>query len=67
MTICPIAIAVGCARCPVVKVCPVKGLLGDAKPPQAAAQPEPTKPARKAAAKSSAKPAAKTGGRKAKR
>jgi hypothetical protein len=69
MTICPIAIAVGCARCPVVKVCPVKGLLGDAKPPQAAAQPEPepTKPARKAAAKPSAKPAAKAGGRKAKR
>ena len=32
MTICPIAIAVGCARCPVVKICPVKTIIGDAKP-----------------------------------
>jgi hypothetical protein len=63
MTICPIAIAVGCARCPAVKICPLKGVLGDAKPPQAAAEPEATKPARKA----SGKPAAKAGARKAKR
>lgn len=32
MTICPIAIAVGCARCPAVKFCPVKTVIGDAKP-----------------------------------
>lgn len=32
MTVCPIAIAVGCARCPAVKVCPLKGVLGDARP-----------------------------------
>ena len=30
MTICPIAIAVGCKKCPVFKVCPLKTSLGDA-------------------------------------
>jgi len=38
MKVCPIAIAVGCAKCPVVKVCPLKGVLGDA-PPRAAEPP----------------------------
>jgi hypothetical protein len=37
MTICPVAIAVGCKKCPVFKVCPAKTSLGDyqpdAKPP----------------------------------
>jgi hypothetical protein len=32
MKICPVAIAVGCAKCPVFKVCPVKGIIGDYKP-----------------------------------
>ena len=32
MTLCPIAIAVGCKKCPVYSVCPVKGVIGDAKP-----------------------------------
>jgi hypothetical protein len=32
MKICPVAIAVGCAKCPVFKVCPAKGLIGDYKP-----------------------------------
>lgn len=31
MTICPIALAVGCAKCPAVKMCPLKGVLGDWK------------------------------------
>jgi hypothetical protein len=31
MTVCPIAIAVGCKKCPVFSVCPVKGVLGDYK------------------------------------
>ena len=35
MTICPIAIAVGCARCPALKVCPLKETLGDFKSPAA--------------------------------
>ena len=29
MTLCPIAIAVGCRKCPIFKLCPVKGLIGD--------------------------------------
>lgn len=35
MTICPIAIAVGCQKCPVFKICPVKSLIGDAAKPEA--------------------------------
>jgi len=33
MTICPVAIAVGCAKCPIFKVCPVKSVIGDYVPP----------------------------------
>lgn len=29
MTLCPIAMAVGCKKCPAFKVCPVKSLIGD--------------------------------------
>lgn len=29
VTICPIALAVGCRRCPVFKVCPLKNVIGD--------------------------------------
>jgi hypothetical protein len=29
MTLCPIALAVHCTGCPVVKVCPAKRVLGD--------------------------------------
>ena len=32
MTIGPIAIVAGCAKCPAFKICPLKGVLGD-KPP----------------------------------
>lgn len=32
MTLCPIAIVTGCAKCPAFKVCPLKGVIGDAKP-----------------------------------
>ncbi len=31
MTICPVAIAVGCRRCPIFKICPVKGVIGNYK------------------------------------
>ncbi len=31
MQLCPVSIAVSCAKCPIVKVCPAKGLIGDAK------------------------------------
>ena len=32
MTDCPIALAVGCKKCAVFSVCPVKGVIGDYKP-----------------------------------
>ena len=44
MTLCPIAIVAGCQKCPALKVCPLKGVLGDyrkpeeAKPKQSAAK-----------------------------
>ena len=31
MVICPVAIAVGCEKCPVFKVCPAKSIIGDQK------------------------------------
>ena len=50
MTLCPIAIAVGCRKCPVFAVCPVKGVIGDYKkdesPPKRA--PDKTKSSAKA-------------------
>ncbi len=54
MKICPIAIVAGCEKCPLFKLCPVKGVLGGyEKPPAAKAKPA----ARKARAK--AKPGSK--------
>jgi hypothetical protein len=37
MTLCPIAIAVGCKKCPAFSICPLKGAIGDHKPGDAAA------------------------------
>ncbi len=48
MTLCPIAIAVGCQKCPVFKVCPLKSVIGDAPKPEA--------PTAKTAAKKTAAP-----------
>jgi len=31
MTLCPVALAVGCKKCPLFKICPVKGVIGDYK------------------------------------
>ena len=39
MTLCPIAIAVGCKKCPAFNVCPVKGVIGDYKKPAGATKP----------------------------
>jgi hypothetical protein len=43
MTLCPIAIAVGCKKCPAFSVCPLKEVIGDQKkderPPAAAKKP----------------------------
>jgi hypothetical protein len=48
MTLCPIALAAGCRKCPVVAVCPLKGVIGDYRkeedtqsgPPAAGAKPD---------------------------
>jgi hypothetical protein len=31
MVLCPVAIAVGCKKCPIFGICPVKGVIGDYK------------------------------------
>jgi len=31
MTLCPVALAVGCRKCPALSVCPLKGVIGDFK------------------------------------
>ena len=33
MTLCPIALVAGCTKCPAVKACPLKGVIGDYKKP----------------------------------
>jgi hypothetical protein len=48
MTLCPIAMAVGCAKCPAFSMCPLKSVIGDHKKDDA------TGPS--AGAKSAAKP-----------
>ncbi len=39
MTICPIALAVTCKKCAAFNVCPLKGVLGDYKKPDATPPP----------------------------
>ena len=36
MVLCPIAVAVGCRKCPAFAVCPLKAVIGDYKPDVAA-------------------------------
>jgi hypothetical protein len=38
MTLCPIAIAVGCKKCPAFSVCPLKSVIGDYKKPDGTPQ-----------------------------
>lgn len=32
MTLCPVAIAVGCKKCPAFPICPLKTVIGDYRP-----------------------------------
>jgi len=48
MTLCPIAIAVGCRKCPAFSVCPLKSVIGDVPKDEPAA---PTKAADKTSGK----------------
>jgi hypothetical protein len=55
MTLCPIALAIGCQKCPVFKVCPVKSVIGDVpKTKEVAAAKPAVKPATRSAAKTAA-------------
>jgi hypothetical protein len=36
MTLCPIALAVGCKKCPAFAVCPLKTVIGDYRPAEKA-------------------------------
>jgi hypothetical protein len=40
MTLCPVALAIGCVKCPAFKPCPLKGVIGDFKPGEAAQSPK---------------------------
>ena len=47
MTLCPIAIAAGCRKCPAFGICPLKGVIGDyRKEDDAPASGAPKKPAK---------------------
>ena len=69
MVICPIAIAVGCKRCPAFAVCPVKTVIGDYRPDVHANVDAPAraKPARARPAAAKAKPASNRKGARARR
>ena len=60
MTLCPVAIAVGCRKCPVFSICPLKTVIGDQ-----AASPEAPAPGTTASTTKAGPGAAKRrGGRK---
>jgi hypothetical protein len=44
MTLCPVALAVGCRKCPIFSICPLKSTIGNYTPAQKAA-PKKDKPA----------------------
>ena len=39
MTLCPIALAAGCKKCPIFSVCPLKSVIGDYKKEEDAPKP----------------------------
>ncbi len=49
MVLCPIALAVGCKKCPIFAACPVKGIIGDYKKPEPEEKPAAKKASRKSA------------------
>lgn len=57
LTLCPVALAAGCRRCPIFSVCPLKSVIGD-QPGGAAAE------ATEKSAKSSPKASSGKGSRK---
>jgi hypothetical protein len=59
LTLCPVALAAGCRRCPIFSVCPLKSVIGDQ--PSASAGTAPEKPTAKGAKPASGKGARKRG------
>jgi hypothetical protein len=51
MTVCPVAIAVGCKKCPVFGICPLKSVIGDYKPEARAKSEQPPRKAKGGAQK----------------
>ena len=47
VVLCPIALAVGCKKCPAFPVCPVKTIIGDYRPDEHAPKDAARKPTRK--------------------
>ena len=51
MTICPVALAVGCRKCPVFAICPAKSIIGDqpksADADNGSAKPKPSRKAKR--------------------
>jgi hypothetical protein len=45
MTVCPVALVVGCQKCPAFSVCPLKSVIGD-QPKEGAAASTRTPPAK---------------------
>jgi len=45
MVLCPVALAVGCRKCPIFSVCPAKSIIGDYKPDPDATRSPAVKPA----------------------
>ena len=41
MTLCPIALAIGCKKCVIFKPCPLKEIVGDYKKEEAEEEPPP--------------------------
>ena len=39
MTLCPVALVVGCKKCPAFTVCSLKGVIGDYKPDETQTKP----------------------------
>ena len=56
MVICPVAIAVGCKKCPIFKICPATRVIGDQKAEESKTESKPaTRPANATKAASGAK------------
>jgi hypothetical protein len=41
MTLCPVALAIGCKKCPALAFCPLKTVIGDYRPEDKATAPAP--------------------------